>query len=1067
MDTLFRNVLTASFHGSVIILAVLVLRLALRRTPRKFICLLWLLAGLRLLMPFEIQSNFSLQPDPQPVQTRWEQWEEPALESTWEPEIVSEPAMDAQEVIYRPEASNLSGAQQAPQSLAATEPERVDAFRLAAWIWFAVACCFGVYTVAAYVSLKRRVRFAVKISGGWECEGIDTAFILGFLRPQIYIPMGLPRDYRQHILSHEQTHLEKGDHWLKMVGYLALALHWFNPLVWIAYALLCKDIEVACDQRVVQFMELAERKAYSQALLHCASHRVHLAACPVAFGEVSVKERIRSVLNYRKPGFWFSLLGVAAIGFVAVCLVTSPAKSTENGEEQVITVSDADGLIAAIAPDTIIQLEAGTYTLSDAKTYGGDTGNPYCVWSEVYDGYELKIKNVQGLTIRGDGRVSTNIETDPRYAAVLSFCNTWGVSLTGFTAGHTEQGECSGGVVLLEDCSNTELSGLGLYGCGVVGLESWNSTNVVLKDSEIYDCSSSAVNLMSSRDVEISNCQIYRIGRKYFGGWTYADINDSRNVSFTGCKFSDSQLNCLVSAGNCGVTMENCVFTGNRIEGAAFQSTAALTLEDNTFRDNSIRKWFGPGESAVDAQGAELTEEIMARRYGETKQAATGAKVEIHVSTVDELLAAIGPNREVILDAELYDLSTATGYGTAVGDYYYWFEDYDGPGLVIQNVSNMTIRSADGVVTGHTISAVPRYADVFEFAACSDITLSGFTAGHTIEPGSCMGGVLHFTDCDRITVDNCGLYGCGILGVSTEHCDSVTVKNCDIYECSEGGVKMWDTSNIVLENNTFRDLGGDATTFIGCTNVTMDGALWENMPVATPEDPLFSEDAQRLKDAATSFANAYVLERSTLGMEALLAGTYDGEVEPYPQTETPMTISEVMMSGNHAGDMETYGCCMVEVFILDNAEDPFQTRSLFLEMVREQGEWKVAYFALDRTEIASLDSDIWNFTYTYCDKNETSIRQSYLADPNGEVTLYPGNDTPVLAWLSVKDDGLTNAMLKKMDTYSCDVPLVSEDTERTLHIELRRRENPQSYTDEYGNTLRQTDWVVTGYSLNP
>ena len=149
------------------------------------------------------------------------------------------------------------------------------------------------------------------------------------MKPKIYIPTGKSGDTKQQILAHERTQLYKGDHGIKMIGFLALALHWFNPLVWIAYVLLCKDIEIACDQRVVQFMELDERKAYSSALLQCSTNRVHYAACPVAFGEVSVKYRIKSVLNYRKPGFWISLLGVAAVGFVTLCLLTSPAEAPQ------------------------------------------------------------------------------------------------------------------------------------------------------------------------------------------------------------------------------------------------------------------------------------------------------------------------------------------------------------------------------------------------------------------------------------------------------------------------------------------------------------------------------------------------------------------------------------------------------------------------------------------------------------------------------------------------------------------------------------------------------------------
>ena len=271
MVQFLNNLLTASIHGSVVILAVILLRLMLRRTPKKYICLLWLLAGIRLLLPIEIRSDLSLQP-------------EFSLPADW--------------------------------ILPAILP----------WIWGVVAVCFGIYSLISYMKLKTKVREAVRIRGGWECDKIDTAFILGFIKPRIYIPMGMNRQSRNHILAHERTHLDKGDHWIKLIGFLALALHWFNPLVWIAYILLCRDIEMACDERVVQFMELEERKSYSTALLSCSSRHMHFAASPVAFGEVSVKQRILSILNYKKPGFWISALGVVAFFFVAGCLLTSPAQ---------------------------------------------------------------------------------------------------------------------------------------------------------------------------------------------------------------------------------------------------------------------------------------------------------------------------------------------------------------------------------------------------------------------------------------------------------------------------------------------------------------------------------------------------------------------------------------------------------------------------------------------------------------------------------------------------------------------------------------------------------------------
>lgn len=324
MEAFFQNVLTASFQGSIVILAVLILRLVLRKAPRKSICFLWTMAGLRLLMPVPLQSRFSLQPPG----------------------------------ISLPVSFSLPGT--------------------AAFVWVGVAVIIASYSALSYIHLRRRVADAVKVPGGWESDRIETAFVLGFVKPQIYIPTGMSEETKKQILAHERTHLDKGDHWIKVIGFAALALHWFNPLVWLAYVLLCKDIEMACDERVVQFMELEERKAYATALLQCSTDHVHYAACPVAFGEVGVKHRIKSALNYKKPGFWISLLGAAAIAFVAVCLLTSPPEKVEvvvdNQEKlQESSHQDPGAYTPARLPETEPNPDWGIRFFMDASAPTGGT----------------------------------------------------------------------------------------------------------------------------------------------------------------------------------------------------------------------------------------------------------------------------------------------------------------------------------------------------------------------------------------------------------------------------------------------------------------------------------------------------------------------------------------------------------------------------------------------------------------------------------------------------------------------------------------------------------------------
>ena len=402
MSEFLRNLLTASIHGSVVILAVILLRLILRKTPKKYICLMWLLAGIRLLLPIEIRSDLSLQP-----KFALPEW-------------------------------NLSA--------------------LLPWVWGIVALCFGIYSTVSYIKLKSKVREAVRIRGGWECDRIDTAFILGFIKPRIYIPMGMNRQYRKHILEHERTHLDKGDHWIKMIGFLALALHWFNPLVWIAYILLCRDIEMACDERVVQFMELEERKSYSAALLSCSGKQLHLSANPVAFGEVSVKQRILSVLNYKKPGFWISALGVVAFFFVAVCLVTSPAQEPETVVVKVPLEEFSENTPEEIN-DTAVRLEKAWdeiltadryHLLFHDQTYEGGVGwqiNVYkdgenTLWKSTDHRTEegrMVLDGVSYKFIDGSGWVAWE-ESDTMLTSLLEYFDLKGKVLTDITSETKDNG---------------------------------------------------------------------------------------------------------------------------------------------------------------------------------------------------------------------------------------------------------------------------------------------------------------------------------------------------------------------------------------------------------------------------------------------------------------------------------------------------------------------------------------------------------------------------------------------------------------------------------------------------
>ena len=359
MRELFLNILTASIHGSIIIMVILLLRPVLKKAPKNMLCLLWLLACLRLMLPFEIRSSLSLQPDMEGMNLPGAEYAE---------QMTSGFQSSTQDVILPPvewedvpvQTPDMESSRQPVEDAVIYEidvPLKVKILenyeQIVALLWMAGAAGLMIYSAVAYILLKRKVRDSVVYADGvWVCGSLESAFVLGFFRPQIYLSAGLPENAREYVLIHERTHIRRGDHWWKLLGYLTLALHWFNPLVWLAYSLLCRDLEMACDEAVVKTMSVAERKSYSAALLTCSVRGARIAACPVAFGEVSVKQRIKNVLNYRKPAFWITIMALVLVSMVAVCFLTSPE------DQQDVPTDSTEGLTEATEPTEATQSEA-------------------------------------------------------------------------------------------------------------------------------------------------------------------------------------------------------------------------------------------------------------------------------------------------------------------------------------------------------------------------------------------------------------------------------------------------------------------------------------------------------------------------------------------------------------------------------------------------------------------------------------------------------------------------------------------------------------------------------------
>lgn len=324
MNPALEAVLSASLSGSVVIILIFLLRFALKKAPKHYICMLWLLAAARLLVPLNIESELSLQPRVDRITVQREDaatntvTELPGIEVDFGASAVVVPSV------------TQSAAPADPVTPEPSEPRpdivNIPTADILFGVWAAVACGFLAYTALSYAVLKYRVLNAVCVDGNvYESDAVSAPFLLGYFRPRIYLPVGLSAGDLEHILAHERAHIRRLDNWIKLLGFLCVAVHWFNPLVWAAYSLLCRDMEMACDEAVVRDMAMEDRKAYSQALVNCAANMRLVSACPVAFGEVSVKARILKVLNYRRPVFWISLIAVAAIVFVSVCYMTDPA----------------------------------------------------------------------------------------------------------------------------------------------------------------------------------------------------------------------------------------------------------------------------------------------------------------------------------------------------------------------------------------------------------------------------------------------------------------------------------------------------------------------------------------------------------------------------------------------------------------------------------------------------------------------------------------------------------------------------------------------------------------------
>ena len=333
MAAVFLKLLNLSISASWLVLAVLVLRLGSKRSPKWMNVLLWGIVALRLVLPFSIESVLSLIPSAETLSPAVVQFD-PAPTITSGVEFIDN--------AVNPSLSESFAA--AP--LASVNPLYVWTY-LAGWVWLIGLAAMLAYALVSYLRLRRRVSVSLCVRENiYLCDAIASPFILGVVKPRIYLPSTLDEVQRQNVLSHERAHLARRDHWWKPLGFALLAVYWFNPVLWLAYTLLCRDIELACDERVIRTMDESAVKTYSTVLLACSMPRKAVITCPLAFGEVGVKERVKNALHYKKPAFWVVAASVAVCVVVAVCFLTNPPRALSKvcgdfwGTEAVCTYTE-------------------------------------------------------------------------------------------------------------------------------------------------------------------------------------------------------------------------------------------------------------------------------------------------------------------------------------------------------------------------------------------------------------------------------------------------------------------------------------------------------------------------------------------------------------------------------------------------------------------------------------------------------------------------------------------------------------------------------------------------------
>lgn len=386
MSELFLKIVNMSISASWVVIAVLTLRFCLKKAPKWVNVLLWGIVAVRMVFPFSIESVLSLIPSAETISPSIMMEQSPSVQT-------GVPALNH---VINPVISGSF----TPAPGASANPLQIW-IPVLAGIWlFGIAALF-LYSAVSYWRLRRKVCEAVILRGNiYQSGKVCSPFVLGIIRPKIYLPYHMDSREMDHVIAHEQTHIRRKDHWWKPLGFLLLTTHWFNPLMWLSYILLCQDIELACDEKVIRKMSNEQRADYTQALVACSVDRRLITACPLAFGEIGVKERVKSVMNYKKPAFWIVLASVIVCAVIAVCFLTNPIGFQFDVSANTIVsanhfdMRNADDPVAIeMTPAQIGELNsrlAGVKNCKRSDKYAGLTPG-YQISAQMQDGSYIRI----------------------------------------------------------------------------------------------------------------------------------------------------------------------------------------------------------------------------------------------------------------------------------------------------------------------------------------------------------------------------------------------------------------------------------------------------------------------------------------------------------------------------------------------------------------------------------------------------------------------------------------------------------------------------------------------------